>query len=871
MKKYILYIAVVCLLFSCSGKTTNDEFPPLFPFLIALDGKDNIADMSHLLDAPAGKNGFVKIENGRFVTDAGPIRLHGTNLTGAANFPDHKDADLLATELAGYGINCVRLHYFDAKYGNFRNEKQAGIFTEDSTTQRNLDPEQLDRLDYMISKFKEKGIYVNINLHVARKLDERDGFSGFDQRPHLDKGVDNFEPRMIELQKEYAKDLLTHVNPYTDLPYTNDPCVALIEINNENALLNQYHSGGIDRLPEPYIGELQRQWNIWLSNKYSSTQALLKAWNWQDIPLHDEQIKEGGFEAPISIDGKTWILSEGNSSAICNVEDSVLKINVTREGEDEYFPKLFRKLKVKKGKPYTLTFKIRKVVGNVPSTLGLAISDVSNGWKSQGLHQTFEVVKEWKRFSISFTATDDTGDTRLELTRFPTGVYEIDDLSFKSGTIKQFDVAQRVEDGTVPVIKKDDFATLGARKDFYQFLIDTEHEYWVGMSNYLKNELGAKSLISGTQLGYSPPFIQNELDYIDNHAYWCHPSPVNENWRIRNESMVNSMATIKSLASQRILGKPYTVSEYNHPFPNQYGAEGQPMLRSYGAFQGWDGVFEYTFNHRNEFDLDYNNYFFSINDRTDVLAHFPACATIYLRGDVRESKSAISAPIDYAGYFEKLVSDKSVGANISGAGFNTNLSLIHKTSVSLNGGTGSKVSDFDIPTGKILKSDTEELIWNCEIEGKGYFVVNTPNTKLFTGFPEGRKILLDDIELSVGNTRLGWATVSLVSRGANGFSNSEAPIRILVAATGLIENNGMKIKELDNNHITLTDWGKAPVYAEGIPVTLSLASDPKKTKCFVLNSEGKRKKEIPVTSIEGKTGIQLKPEYKTIWYEIEIK
>jgi hypothetical protein len=870
MKKYIFYIAIVCLVFSCSRETTKDEYPPLFPFLIEMGGEDNIADMSYLLDAPAGKNGFVRIENGRFVTDAGPIRLHGTNLTGAANFPDHKDADLLATELAGYGINCVRLHYFDANYGNFRNEKQAGIFTEDSTTQRNLDPEQLDRLDYMISKFKEKGIYVNINLHVARKLDERDGFSGFSQRPGLDKGVDNFEPRMIELQKEYAKDLLTHVNPYTNLPYTDDPCVALIEINNENALLNQYHRGGIDRLPEPYIGELQSQWNVWLRNKYSTTQALLKAWNWQEVPLHDEQIEEGGFEEPVSIDGKTWRLSEGNSSVICNVEDNALKINVTREGDD-YFPKLFRKLKVKKGKPYTLTFKIRKVAGNVPSTLGLAVSDVNNGWKSQGLHQTIEVEKMWKEFSISFTATDDSGDTRLELTRFSTGVYEIDDLSFKSGTIKQFDMVQRVEDGTVPVIKKDDFTTLEARKDFYQFLIDTEHEYWVGMSNYLKNELGVKSVISGTQLGYSPPFVQSELDYIDSHAYWCHPSPVNENWRIRNESMVNSMATIKSLASQRILGKPYTVSEYNHPFPNQYGAEGQPMLRSYGAFQGWDGVFEYTFNHRNEFDLDYNNYFFSINDRTDVLAHFPACATIYLRGDVRESKSTISAPIDYAGYFEKLVSDKSVGANISDAGFDTSLSLIHKTGVLLNGDTGSKTSDFDTPTGKILKSDTEELIWNREIEGKGYFVVNAPNTKLFTGFPEGRKILLDDIELSVGNTRLGWATVSLVSRNANGFSNSETPIRILVAATGLIENNGMKIKELDNNHITLTDWGKAPVYVEGIPVTLSLASDPKKTKCFALNPKAKRKKEIPVTSIEGKTVIQLKPEYKTIWYEIEIK
>ncbi len=26
----------------------------------------------------------------------------------------------------------------------------------------------------MIAQFKKKGIYVNINLHVARKLDERD-------------------------------------------------------------------------------------------------------------------------------------------------------------------------------------------------------------------------------------------------------------------------------------------------------------------------------------------------------------------------------------------------------------------------------------------------------------------------------------------------------------------------------------------------------------------------------------------------------------------------------------------------------------------------------------------------------------------------
>lgn len=204
MKK--ITICFVCMfLLSCSQKPATEEFAPLFPFVISYDGPDNVTNMSHLLDAPAGKHGFIRIENGHFVNDAGRVWLNATNLSGSANFPSHEQADLLAERLVRFGINCVRLHYIDANYGNFKEEKEQGIFTNDPNTQRILDPDQMDRLDYMIAQFKSKGIYVNINLHVARKLDERDGFKGADQRPPLDKGVDNFEPRMVELQKEYAK------------------------------------------------------------------------------------------------------------------------------------------------------------------------------------------------------------------------------------------------------------------------------------------------------------------------------------------------------------------------------------------------------------------------------------------------------------------------------------------------------------------------------------------------------------------------------------------------------------------------------------------------------------------------------------------
>ena len=43
------------------------------------------------------------------------------------------------------------------------------------------------------------------------------------------------------------------------------------------------------------------------------------------------------------------------------------------------------------------------------------------------------------------------------------------------------------------------------------------------MYRFLKDELGVRSLVSGTQLGYSPVGIQAGLDYIDAHAYWNHP------------------------------------------------------------------------------------------------------------------------------------------------------------------------------------------------------------------------------------------------------------------------------------------------------------------------------------------------------------
>ncbi|MDR2116095.1 MAG: hypothetical protein LBP87_06925, partial [Planctomycetaceae bacterium] len=106
MKKLICLTTFVCTLTLnfVSAVVADNE---LFPFVISFDAPNNATNISHKLDAPAGKNGFVRVQDGHFVTDKGRIQFWGTNTCFAANFLEHDAADRMADRLARFGINCV--------------------------------------------------------------------------------------------------------------------------------------------------------------------------------------------------------------------------------------------------------------------------------------------------------------------------------------------------------------------------------------------------------------------------------------------------------------------------------------------------------------------------------------------------------------------------------------------------------------------------------------------------------------------------------------------------------------------------------------------------------------------------------------------
>lgn len=223
-------------------------------------------DVSFLLDAPAGKHGFVRAQGAHLVTGDGKrIRFWGVNITdwskGSVMIPSKEDAPLWAATLARFGVNCVRLQFLDLP-------TPRGLIDGRRDDTRALDPEAFDREDFFIAELEKRGIYINFNLLVGRPFKAGDGVEDYQKIREGAKGISLFDRRIIELQKEYARELLAHSNPYTKLEYRNDPAVAMVEINNENALWVGFHG------PTAYYDhELDELYNAWLKKNLSAEET----------------------------------------------------------------------------------------------------------------------------------------------------------------------------------------------------------------------------------------------------------------------------------------------------------------------------------------------------------------------------------------------------------------------------------------------------------------------------------------------------------------------------------------------------------------------------------------------------------------------
>ena len=458
--------AIVLLMASAAAAQWNDS--ALRPFTMNhRHAGSSAVDLSFLLDAPAGKSGFVRVQGGHFVKgDGSRIRFWGVHLTdwspGSVLLPPKEDIPMWANSLARFGVNCVRLHFLDLP-------APRGIIDGTKDDSRSFDPQQLDRLDFMVSELKSRGIYVDLNLNVGRSYKAGDGVRDYD-KIRWGKGVILYDPRLIELQKEYARQLLTHRNPYTGSEYRNEPAVAIVEIDNENGI------GVGFRAPTAYYqDELTNDYNDWL--RHSAGAAV--------------------------------------------------------------------------GAPVPL--------------------------------------------------------------------------------LKGSEVAAAPEDRF---------------RNEVSFYMSIEDSYYREMNRYLKTDIGVKVPVIGTadhshtSSGFPMLTSLLQMDALDGHIYWEHPeSPPPVNTPMVNDPL---HSTVVQLSRTAFAGKPYTVTETNHPFPNEWASEGIPIIAAYGSFQDWDAILTYTFEPKRAADWQpYVGDPFDISHDPVRMTEFAAGAVIFERADVSHARDFV--------------------------------------------------------------------------------------------------------------------------------------------------------------------------------------------------------------------------------------
>lgn len=223
-----------------------------------LPWNDSVIDISFVFahEKPAGKHGFLKVKGDQMVFEDGAIgRFWGTCFNSGANFPPHSYSEMVAERLSKFGVNIMRTHQMDSEWATpnifFSNRAQPKNHT------RSFDPESMDRLDYLIHCLKEQGVYTYLDLLTYRQFRPGDNVDNVDALPQAAKPYTYFDRRLIELVKEYNRDLWCHINPYTKLAYKDDPAIAMSELKNESDMFAQ------PCVLEPYRTRLEAMYRAW--------------------------------------------------------------------------------------------------------------------------------------------------------------------------------------------------------------------------------------------------------------------------------------------------------------------------------------------------------------------------------------------------------------------------------------------------------------------------------------------------------------------------------------------------------------------------------------------------------------------------------
>jgi hypothetical protein len=718
---------------NCERNLDTSEW---YKFAPQADSVNCSVNMSDWLEAPAGKHGFLQIDNDKLVFENGnAVKFWGVNINSKKPYIPNEEVHQWVDYLSKFGVNSIRFHKFTSH----------GMTGAVSTK---IDPELFDHFDYFQSELKKQGIYYGWSPIYGHKVRPGDSarILAYDEivnntnfGSHLDKstiGLVNFAEDLQNLHIDLLVGMLNHKNPYTGLRYAEDPALAFIEIQNEDNIWFSTADSRIQACPT-YKELITDKFVKWLKNKYKTQDSLVEAWGTE------------AFDWGREVREQDWNLDSANITPVA----------------------------------------------------------------SHGIYnyEYNKALKEGKR-------------------------------------LPQFLV---------------DHAT---------FLFDQQMKYYQRVEKAIR-ATGYKGVIIGScwQAGGGVPHYYNlfadySMGMIDRHNYFGggtgHQMVPGE---FKNKSMLSEPGSgLLSTGAQQVKNRPFSLSEWMSLPPNEWIAEGAPLIALYGlGTQGWDASFSFAVDYPYFTNTIHTPKVYNVTTPSQISLYPALVSTIYnndlLEGEVLAVKnvhvpSLAEGKIGFEDVIEQDWDQKAFKGHIPQEALAAGKVVIDFTE-EFRATLTPDLSTYIDTVNKQINSSNGQLKWNYD--NKGFFTVNTPSLKGMVGFSDLKRQTIGHLELLV-NT---YFSVVLFSSLEPGKSLQESS-RILITTMARSRNTGMEFNE-DKTEIVKV--GTEPILLEPViaKVKYMKEGDP---VIHVLDHSGNRTGK----TIEHENGSFLLDGrvHKTMYYEM---
>ena len=428
-----------------------------------------------------------------------------------------------------------------------------------------------------------------------------------------------------------------------------------------------------------------------------------------------------------------------------------------------------------------------------------------------------------------------------------------------------------------------------------EFLMELYTKTYRRLERFYRKTLGVKAPLTDQNFWTTVPLavLREQFDYVDNHFYWAHPVFPNGGFNslpsvVMNESAVGRYAGgVSSMFISRVLGRPFTITEWDYVNPNCYNVEGAFLTGAYAALQDWSGLCRFNYAqdvrqiNRPEWPLTW--FFPSVNDPLRMLSE-RAGFLFFVRRDVRrseivypflipaESMKDPSRPDDFPALPNRLGLIGRTGTMTVPVG---------KTPVFPDGTRAllgmEKAQDVPLPyipcgvpqedlkrmadaklipagcydpSADVYTSSTGELRLERQANR---FRVSTPYSE---GFVLKENQSLSGTFASVAN-RLCFGAFLVASIDSRPLAESG---RILILHLTDSKNSGMRFTGPDMN--TCTDHGGLPLLVRRGEAELTLKRIFRGFRCYALDLDGSRFAEVAMNVKDGSTVLSLKTANK---------